>query len=482
MTERKTYNLFVDGNSIPSLSGERYEIINPANGLVIASVSKAGTDDAELTIKSARSAFDEGPWARYTGRQRAKVLMRIASLIETHVDELAYLETINSGKPINDATEQVLKSSACFEYYAGLADKLWGATIPIEENLFAYTLREPIGVCLGITPWNSPLILASYKTAPALAVGNTVILKPASKTPLTSIRLAEICMEAGIPPGVVNVLPGPGATIGMSLAAHPGVDKISFTGDNKSGSAVMAAAAGTIKRVTLELGGKSPSLIFPDAEMDQAVPSSVRAIYSHAGQRCTARSRLLVHETIYEQFVERFVGQTKAIHVGDPLNVQTEMGPVISLDQKKKILAYIEEGIRSGAQLLYGGEPGDSLLQDGYYLLPAVFTNVENESSISQKEIFGPVVCILKFSDESEAVHLANDTIYGLAASVWTNDLGRAHRMVKALRAGVISVNSVPVTYIEAPFGGYKQSGIGRELGLEGLLQFSETKSVFLRI
>lgn len=475
------YGLFIAGGWRPGQTGVTFDTHNPATGEVIARVASAGPEDVVRAVGAARRAFDEGPWRKTSGAARARVMHRIADAIEARADELARLETQNSGKPIKDALGQVNKAAACFRYYAGLAEKIWGQTVPIDESLFAYTLREPIGVCLGITPWNSPFIMAAYKTAPALAAGNTVVLKPASATPITALLLGEICAEAGVPEGVVNVMAGPGGTVGMALVRHPGVDKIALTGDNETGTTVMAAAAAGVKRITLELGGKSPNLVFPDADLDRAVPGSLTAIYSHAGQRCTARSRLLVHEEIYEEFAARFVAGAKAIRLGDPLDPATEMGPVISRGQKEFILGYIQRGLEEGARLLCGGgPPDDPALSRGHYLLPTAFDQVRNDMAIAQEEIFGPVVCLMKFSDEAEAVRVANDTRFGLAATVWTRSLDVAHRVARALRAGVVSVNSVPVTYIEAPFGGFKHSGLGRELGLEGLAEYSETKSVFV--
>jgi acyl-CoA reductase-like NAD-dependent aldehyde dehydrogenase len=389
---------------------------------------------------------------------------------------------LNNGKAIGQARSEVTQAIEDFEFFAGAATKIMGNTIPVPNNFLNYTVREPIGVCAQIVPWNYPLMMAAWKVAPALAAGNTVILKPASATPLTALLLGEICTEAGIPAGVVNVLPGPGAEIGAYLAEHPGVDKIAFTGETDTGRDIMRAAASTLKRVSLELGGKSPNIVFDDADIDHAVNGSLFAIFYSAGQSCEARSRLFVQDSVYDRFVEQFVAKTQRLKVGDPFDTSTQIGSLISPKHLERVDGYVRIGREEGAEVLAGGERPGNGLDKGNFYLPTVLAGVDNSARVAQEEIFGPVVTIMRFSSEAEAIQLANDVVYGLAGTLWTQNVGRAHRVAGAIRSGVVTVNTAFTAFPGLPFGGYKQSGFGRELSMETLDLYTELKSVLLYI
>ncbi len=479
----REYQLIIGGKNVPSASGETFETLSPTTNQPIGRVARAGLEDVERAVRAARAAFDSGPWPRVTPLERSRALNKVAELLRERIDEIGRLETMNSGKIIVESRGDVVSAANCFEYYGNLATQLWGEQIPLNGPLLDYTLREPIGVCAQIVPWNFPLLMAAWKVAPAIAAGNTVILKPASVTPLTAIVLGEICREAGVPDGVVNVLPGPGKEIGDALVGHPLVDKVAFTGETETGRRIMARAAETIKHVSLELGGKSPNIVFPDANLEEAVNGSLFAIYTNAGQRCTARTRLFLHKEIHDEFLNSFVEKAKRIRVGDPLEWETQMGPVVSRSQQEKVLTYCSYAREDGAALLAGGHKLDTAaLVNGNFVAPTVFGAVDQSMRLAQEEVFGPVLAVIPFESEDDVVRMANSTIYGLAATIWTNDIKRAHTLARRIQAGNVSINYPTVNPPEAPFGGFKQSGLGRELSRHVMELYTDVKNVVVNL
>lgn len=482
VTLERPGQLLIDGAWRTGEGEGTFDVIEPATGEVMARAAVATPGDVDAAVKAARAAFESGRWSNLAASARAKVLYRIAELIRADAERLATLEARNAGKPIGDARDEVMGAAQCFEYYAGAATRIFGETIPVTAPGLDFTLREPVGVVALIVPWNFPLTIASWKVAPALAAGNAAILKPASYTPLTAIELARIALEAGLPEGVLNIITGPGGTTGNALAGHPEVDKIAFTGETLTGVSILQRAAPNITRVSLELGGKSPNIVFADADLDKAVPAAVSSVFGNAGQDCCARSRAFVHRSIAEEFDERVAAQSRQLRVGDPLDESTEMGPLISVKHRERVQGYIEIGQREGARVIAGGSAPGGSLSRGSYLEPTVFDRAGNEMRIAQEEIFGPVLTIIPFQEEDEVVRLVNENQYGLSGSLWTRDIGRALRVARAVRTGVLSINSSRSVHHEAPFGGYKRSGIGRELGMNALQLYTEVKNVFISL
>jgi aldehyde dehydrogenase (NAD+) len=473
--------LLIDNEWVDSSSGRRFETINPATGETICDVAEAGTADVDKAVRAARFAFERGEWSQISAIRRGEMLYKLADLIERNIVELARLETLDNGKPLNESLNIDLPLTiACYRYFAGWADKIQGKTIPISGPFFCYTRHEPIGVVGQIIPWNFPLLMQAWKLAPALATGNTVVLKPSTQTSLTALRVGELIVEAGFPPGVVNILPGYGSIVGTAIARHMDIDKVAFTGSTEVGHQILEASAqSNLKRVTLELGGKSPNIVFADADMDEAIEGVHFALFFNQGQCCCAGSRLFVEEKCYDEFVAKSIERAKRRAVGDPFDLKTEQGPQVSQDQLNKVMHYIELGMREGAHLLYGG---DRIGDRGYFIQPTVFANVRDDMKIAQEEIFGPVMSIIKFKDLDEVIQRANSTMYGLAAAVWTQDINKAHAIANHVRAGTIWVNCYDVIDAAAPFGGFKQSGMGRELGEYGLEQYTEIKTVTMKL
>lgn len=473
--------LLIGNEWIPSESGKTFITVNPATGEELAQISEADAADVDKAVKVARNAFERGPWRKTSASERGRLLNRLADLVEQNADELATLETLDNGMPLTVARHVALPLIiGHFRYFAGWADKNHGKTIPIGGDYFCYTRHEPVGVVGQITPWNFPLLMYGMKLGPALCMGNTVVLKPAEQTPLTALRLGELIVEAGFPPGVVNILPGYGPTAGAAIANHMDIDKVAFTGSGEVGHLIMQAAGrSNLKRVSLELGGKSPSIVFADADMDQAIEGCHQGVFFNQGQVCCAGSRLFVEEKVYDEFVEKSVARTIRRTVGDPFEANTEQGPQIDGAQFEKVMSYIEAGKREGAELLTGGKRvGDH----GHFIEPTVFANVQDEMKIAREEIFGPVMSIIRFRDLDEVVERANNTPYGLAAAVWTRDIGKAHAIANNVRAGTVWVNCFDVFDAAAPFGGFKQSGIGREMGEYALQQYTEVKTVTIKL
>lgn len=476
--------MYINGEWVEAKSGQTKEIINPYNQEVIAIVPRGDREDARQAIQAAREAFVRGDWRNTTASERGSLLFEVARKIRAYREELAEMETLNTGKTLTESLADMDGIADAFQYFAGLADKDAGQMLesPL-PNSVSRMVREPVGVCGQITPWNYPLLQASWKLAPALAAGNTVVIKPAEITPITTLKMAEIFEEVGLPPGVVNVVLGPGSTVGQEIAENPDVDLISFTGGNVAGRSIMKAAANNFKKISLELGGKNPNIVFADADFDTAVDYALNAVFFHAGQVCSAGARLLVESSIHDQFVEAVVERAKNIRLGNGLDEHTQMGPVISAEHLAKIERYIQMGIDEGATLVLGGKrPTAPELQKGFFIEPTIFTNCHSSMRIVQEESFGPVLTVEKFNSEEEAIQLANDTVYGLAGAVWTQDMNRAERVVRALRFGTVWINDYHPYFPQAPWGGYKQSGIGRELSHLGLEEYTEVKHIYTNL
>ena len=474
------YRMLINGEWVESHRGSYFPVHDPSTEEIISEVPDADEQDVDRAVKAARAAFDSGPWPQTTAQERGRILLRLAERIRAESPRLAELECHNTGKPIVEAEFDIADVATCFEYYGGLANKVTGYVNPVPDNALSLTLKEPVGVAGQIIPWNYPLLMAAWKLAPALAAGCTCVLKPAEQTPLTALEVANWFADVGLPPGVVNIITGFGETAGAPLVQHPQVDKIAFTGSAVVGKQIVKAAADTIKRVTLELGGKSPNIFFADADFEAAIDGALFGVFINQGEVCSAGSRILVQRSIYPRFVEAMVEKTRTIKLGPPMERDTKMGPVVSKEQYERVRTYQDLGKREARLVVGGGRPAS--LQSGYYIEPTIFCDVDNSARIAREEIFGPVAAVIPFGDEAEAIRIANDTPYGLAAAVWSRDIFKAFRMVKALRAGIVWVNHMQPTYVEAPWGGYKQSGFGRELGPWGIEEYLETKQVHINL
>ena len=473
--------LFINGKWVNSISGKTFATLNPSTGQEICQVAEADSADVDLAVKAARKAFESGPWKKMSAAERGRKINKLADLMEQNLPELAALESLDNGKPLRDSLNADLPLSIkAYRYYAGWCDKTHGKTIPVEGEYFCYTKHEPVGVVGQIIPWNFQLLMTAWKWAPALATGCTIVLKPAEQTPLTALRMAALAQEADIPDGVINVVPGFGPTAGAAITSHMDIDKVAFTGEGSTGQLVMQAAAkSNLKRVSLELGGKSPNVVFADADLDAAVEGAYFGLFFNQGQCCCAGSRLFVEEKIHDAFVEKLVARAKKQRIGDPFDMATTQGPQISQEQCDRIMGYIDIGISEGANLLSGGK---RVGNKGYFIQPTIFDGVKDNMRIAKEEIFGPVMNILKFKDVDEVVQRGNKTFYGLAAAIWTKDITKAHRLANSLRAGTVWVNCYDVFDAAAPFGGFKMSGIGRELGEYALSLYTEVKTVYINL
>ncbi|MDT7809054.1 MAG: hypothetical protein QOJ70_2867 [Acidobacteriota bacterium] len=480
-TPRK-YQLFIDGKWVDAESGKTFETPNPATGATLAEVAEGDKADIDKAVVAARRAF-EGSWSKVSARDRGRMLYKLAQLIESKTQELAFIETSDNGKPIKESTYIDLPGVVeNFEYFAGWATKIEGETIPVPGQMFNYTLREPVGVCGQIIPWNFPLLMAAWKLAPALAAGNTVVLKPAEQTPVGALELAKLIQEAGFPDGVVNVVPGYGETAGAALAAHKDIDKVAFTGSTEVGKLIAHAAADNLSKVSLELGGKAPNIVFADADMDQAVSGAMMGIFFNQGQVCCAGSRLFLDARVKDEFLDRFKERAGRVKVGDPMDKDTQMGPQVSEEQLNRIKSYVDIAREEGATVLAGGctpeLEGD--FKKGFFFQPTIFGEVQNTMRVAQEEIFGPVVSVITFDGEEDLLRQANEVVYGLSAGIWTKDITRAHRFAKAIRAGTVWINTYNMFNAASPFGGYKQSGYGREMGKHALEMYTHIKSVWV--